>query len=100
MSERETDGRAPISRASGISIGLAIAALVVTASGAWAVSGFWATWGAWTTSTDARLLSIERKVDASGEDRWRGMDMVRWTERLREHNPGLEVPSPFTEPGR
>ncbi len=89
-----------ITRLSGISIGLATLVVVATASGAWAVADFWARWDSWTTSTDARLLSIERKVDASGEDRWRGMDMIRWTDRLREHNPGLEVPSPFTEPGR
>lgn len=46
---------------------------------------------------DARLERIEEKVNSATEDRWKATDMLHWTNRLRDTNPGLMVPMPLSD---
>ena len=45
-----------------------------------------------------RVIRIEDRYNLAASDRWTGSDMVRWAERLREANAGLDmlvVPRPI-----
>lgn len=63
----------------------------------------------WTTGVDAHFVDQDKHFDVVDEhfqtmediikasDRWRGMDMRRWAEQLKELNPELKIPNVVTE---
>ena len=87
----------PISKSSGVALGLVLVVLAATGAGARQLGVWQAQWDARWESIDRRLNSIESKVENGTTDRWRGADMLRWVHRLRKANPDMDVPEPFTQ---
>lgn len=79
-----------LTKSSAVSLWILGILLTTAVVGTWNVSRLFG-------SIEARLDRIENTIGASTKDRWRGRDMVRWSQRLRELNASLTVPSPVLD---
>jgi hypothetical protein len=86
-----------LNRQTGITIGLAIAVVGAAVTAAWWFGKWTGADEAWKKDIAKRLIAIEQAIEGAGQNRWTSLDMVRWTQRLKESNPDLNVPEPYVD---
>jgi len=90
---------AVLSKTTGITIGLGVVVLGAAITAAWWFGNWTGADSAWKAGANAQLSLIEVRLESIEqgqiEDRWTGSDMDRWSKRLAEDNPDLDVPKPL-----
>ena len=85
-----------ISKQTGVTIGLGVIVLGAAVTSAWWFGQWTGQDRAWKVATDARLMAIEDAVQMGTRARWTSVDMSRWASRLREANPDMKIPEPYS----